>query len=77
MRFLLASLLALTGLVQADYDPAFGTSLLYYSTATFCDEYTLKYWTCGNACKQEAGVTDVTIVSDFFEGTFGFVVYNN
>jgi hypothetical protein len=72
-----AVLLVLLGYSRADYNATVGKSLLYYASATFCEEYSLQSWYCGNACKQTPGVTSVTFVSEIFQGTFGFVVYNN
>jgi len=46
-----AVLLASVGFAAAeDYDPVLSKSLLYYASATFCDEYNLQNWYCGTAC---------------------------
>ena len=72
--------LVLCGLVtyaRAAYDPVLSLTALYYATATFCDESSVDSWTCGPACQTLPGVTSVTLASDFLEGTFGYVAYNN
>lgn len=72
-----AALLCLS-LVKADYNATKALELVYYSAATFCDESTVEYsWSCGAACKATPGVGAITIVSDFLQGTYGFVLYNN
>jgi len=72
--------LVLCGLVisaRAAYDPALSLTALNYATATYCEESSVESWTCGPACKTLPGVSSVALVSDFLEGTFGFVAYNN
>ncbi|TNV76484.1 hypothetical protein FGO68_gene10993 [Halteria grandinella] len=51
--------------------------MLYYASATFCDEDTITYWQCGSACTHTQGVGAITVVSDFLDGTYGYVAYNN
>lgn len=72
----LLSLLSSTTMA-VDYNATLSMQLLYYSAASFCSYYSLDDWTCGPACKADAGVGSVTIVEGLFMGTFGFVVYNN
>lgn len=73
-----AAVLAFAGMVNAEqYNETLSKSILYYATATFCDEYTLQYWNCGSACKANPGVGSVTILESFLMGTFGFTAYNN
>ena len=73
-----AFLLAGTVSCYEDYNATLSKSILYYASATFCDENDLQYWNCGPACLALTGVYQpVTILSDFLEGTFGFVAYNN
>lgn len=61
-----------------EYNATLSKSIMYYASATFCDETDLQYWACGPACQALPGVYQpVTILSDFIEGTFGFVAYNN
>ncbi len=73
-----AVLMATVGFASADdYNPALSKQMLYYASATFCDEYSLQNWYCGPACQMTQGVTKVTLVSEIFQGTFGFVNYNN
>jgi hypothetical protein len=65
LRSVSAVLLALIGYASADYNATVSKSLLYYASATFCEDYSLQSWYCGNACKQTPGVTNVTFVSEF------------
>ena len=70
--------LAFAGIVNAEeYNETLSKSILYYATATFCDESTLEYWNCGSACKANPGVESAPILESFLMGTFGFTAYNN
>ena len=72
--------IAVSILIQAaasiEYDPALGLSLMYYSAASLCEQSILETWTCGPACESQPGVLSATVVSDFIEGTYGYVAYN-
>lgn len=74
----LGCVLAVSGTVSAyqDYNATLGKQILYYATATYCDSSTVQTWTCGSACQALPGVSDVTLISDWLDGTFGFVAYN-
>ena len=70
-------LMGTASVLAQDYNATLSKSILYYASATFCDESTLQNWNCGPACSSQPGVGSVTIVSDYLLGTFGFVAYNN
>lgn len=55
------------------YDPVRSQHLLHFSSATYCAESTLPSWSCGPACLNEPGMTNVTLISNYLEGTFGYI----
>ncbi len=71
-------LLATTAFAYEQYNETLSKRILFYASATFCNENDLKYWACGPACQALPGVySPVTILSEIIEGTFGFAAYNN
>lgn len=49
-------LLVGTASCYEEYNATLGKSIMYYASATFCDENDLKYWACGPACQALPGV---------------------
>ncbi len=47
---------------SATYSQTKGMKSLYYSAAAYCSGNLLESWECGEACKMEAGITNLTLV---------------
>jgi hypothetical protein len=63
--------------VASDYDPALSHRLFHFTCGAYCQTSSLTTWQCGPACLNEPGVKNVTLISDYLEGVFGYIAYQN
>lgn len=61
-QFILLAGALLIACTYATYSQITGMKSLYYSAAAYCSGNILESWECGEACKMEKGITNVTLV---------------
>ncbi len=67
--------LALTFVGATIYDEATGIKNQLYAAASYCDS-TVATWSCGITCERGPKVQEITTISNWLDGTFGYVGYN-
>jgi hypothetical protein len=75
-RILLSAAVLYTVASASGYDATLSKRAAYYSSASYCAKAGLQSWSCGAACSAVPGVTSVTVMENYIQGTYGFVGYS-
>lgn len=62
--------------VSTIYDEPIAEQLAGFSMASYCRKSSIEHWNCGQSCKKNQPITDVTVMKNVTMNASGFTAYS-